>query len=98
MPLMLNQRLPSGGFKMAALVITLALIFAHSHPLFAQVEVNAKSDSLDALAADFWQWRARYQPFSQDDIPRIERPNGPRDWSADSIAWQKAALDDFEKR
>jgi uncharacterized protein (DUF885 family) len=95
---MLNQRLPSGGFKIAALVITLALIFAHSNPLFAQVEVNAKSDSLDALAADFWQWRARYQPFSQDDIPRIERPNGPRDWSADSIARQKAALDDFEKR
>jgi len=97
---MLNLRLPPSrcGFKMAAVAVTLALVFGHSYPLFAQAEVNAKSDSLDALATDFWQWRARYQPFSQDDIPRIERPNGPRDWSADSIARQKAALDDFEKR
>jgi uncharacterized protein (DUF885 family) len=93
-----NLRLPSCQCKMAAFVVTLALIFVHSYPLFAQVEINAKSDALDALAADFWQWRARYHPFSQDDIPRIERPNGPRDWSADSIARQKTALDDFEKR
>jgi len=95
---MLNLRLPSCQCKMAAVVVTLALIFVHSYPLFAQVEINAKSDALDVLAADFWQWRARHQPFSQDDIPRIERPNGPRDWSSDSIVRQKAALDDFEKR
>jgi hypothetical protein len=58
--------------------------------------------SLEAFANDFWQWRARYQPFSTDDIPRIERAAedsiGPRDWSAGSIAKQKAALEDFEKR
>jgi uncharacterized protein (DUF885 family) len=58
--------------------------------------------SLEALANDFWQWRARYQPFSKDDIPRIERPleetAGSRDWSASSIAKQKAILEDFEKQ
>lgn len=95
---MLKLRLSFCGFEMAAVVVALSLVFAHPDPLFAQVEVSAKSDSLDALAADFWQWRARYQPFSQDDIPRIERLNGPRDWSAASIARQKAALDEFEKR
>jgi uncharacterized protein (DUF885 family) len=95
---MRKLRLRLGGFEMAAVVVTFALVFGHTYPLFAQVEASAKSDSLDALAADFWQWRARYQPFSQDDIPRIERPNGPRDWSANAIARQKAALDDFEKR
>ena len=56
---------------------------------------------LETLADNFWQWRARHQPFSQDDIPRIERPSeestGPRDWSASSIAKQKMALADFEK-
>src|SRR5271167_1729059 len=40
---------------------------------------SAASVSLQDLAHDFWQWRAQYQPFSQDDIPRIERPLGPRD-------------------
>jgi len=30
-------------------------------------------DSLDKLASNFWAWRAQYQPFSLDDIPRIER-------------------------
>jgi len=50
-------------------------------------------DSLDKLAADFWSWRAVYQPFSNDDIPRIERPAGlRRSWSAQSLARQKADL------
>jgi len=65
-------------------------------------EDKAPTVSLEALANDFWQWRARYQPFSKDDIPRIERPieerAGPRDWSASSIAKQKAMLEDFEKQ
>ncbi len=41
---------------------------------------------------------ARYQPFSQDDIARIERPSGSGDWSAQSIGKQKSALAEFEKR
>jgi uncharacterized protein (DUF885 family) len=65
-------------------------------------KIPSPTGSLEILANDFWQWRARYQPFSRDDIPRIERPDAdpahPRDWSAASIARQKAVLDDFEKR
>src|SRR5271163_2557087 len=61
-----------------------------------------RSASLEALANDFWQWRSQYQPFSKDDIPRIERPidasTSPRDWSATSIAKQKAKLEDFERQ
>jgi hypothetical protein len=53
---------------------------------------------LPSLASDFWQWRATYQPFSGDDIPRIERPGGLRDWSAASIARQRSALAAFEGR
>ena len=26
--------------------------------------------------ADFWEWRAGEQPFSFDDIPRLDRPAG----------------------
>ncbi len=54
--------------------------------------------SLQKLSEDFWQWRARYQPFTSDDIPRLDRPSGPRDWSAASIAGERAALAAFEKR
>jgi Bacterial protein of unknown function (DUF885) len=31
---------------------------------------------LDELAARFWAWRARQQPRSRDDIPRLDRPDG----------------------
>jgi uncharacterized protein (DUF885 family) len=54
--------------------------------------------ALVSLADDFWKWRARYQPFTNDDIPRIDRTAGPRDWSAAGVAAQRAALAEFEKR
>jgi hypothetical protein len=59
---------------------------------------STKSDSLDALAKDFWDWRYQVQPFSKDDIPRIEYPAGTRDWSPASIAKQRAARRTFEAR
>ena len=56
-------------------------------------------DSLDKLATDFWTWRAQWQPFNSDDIPRIERPAGLKpSWSADSIAHQRTDLAAFEAR
>jgi len=86
--------------RLLACLIALALGCLLKENLLA--EGKAPTGSLEALANDFWQWRARYQPFSKDDIPRIERPiedrAGPRDWSASSIARQKAMLEDFEKQ
>jgi hypothetical protein len=64
----------------------------------AQQKVDLPPPALQSLADEFWQWRARYQPFSKDDIPRIEHPEGPRDWSAASIAKQQAALEEFEAK
>ena len=58
----------------------------------------AKSDSLDSVASDFWTWRARYRPFSFDDIPRVEHPGGVRDWSDAAIAKQRVELAEFERR
>ena len=59
----------------------------------------AAQDSLERLAADFWAWRALYQPFSNDDIPRIEHPAAaPRSWSAAAIARQRSDLAAFEAR
>ena len=64
----------------------------------AQPTVEQPPPVLQSLAHDFWQWRARYQPFSKDDIPRIEHPQGRRDWSVASITKQQADLKDFEAR
>jgi hypothetical protein len=43
---------------------------------------EAQPDSLEKLANDFWAWRAKSAPFTPDDVNRIERPGGIRDWSA----------------
>jgi len=29
---------------------------------------------LEKLGEDFWNWRAKYAPFTGDDVSRIERP------------------------
>jgi hypothetical protein len=57
-----------------------------------------QTDSLAPLASDFWTWRAQYRPFSFDDVPRMEHTAGRRDWSAASIAKQRADLATFERR
>jgi uncharacterized protein (DUF885 family) len=59
----------------------------------------AHADSVDELSDSFWQWRAQEQPFSADDIPRIERPaNLVIDWSPQTIAQRLTELDRFEQR
>jgi uncharacterized protein (DUF885 family) len=62
------------------------------------VSASAATDSLDELANDFWAWRAKYAPFTGDDVNRIERPGGPRDWSRVSIDKQRKNLAEFEAR
>ena len=59
----------------------------------------AHADSLIQLSDSFWQWRAQEQPFSDDDIPRIERPAGMViDWSPATVATRMHQLEQFEQR
>ena len=62
------------------------------------VNASAASESLDKLANDFWAWRAKYAPLTGDDVNRIERPGGTRDWSRASIDKQQKDLAEFEAR
>ena len=62
------------------------------------VNASAATESLDKLANDFWAWRAKYAPFTGDDVNRIERPGGTRDWSRASIDKQQKDLAEFEAR
>ena len=57
-----------------------------------------QADSLDKLADDFWTWRAKYAPFTGDDVNRMERPGGMRDWSDASIETRRKDLAGFEAR
>src|SRR5690349_893280 len=59
---------------------------------------ESRPDSLEKLADDFWAWRAKYAPFTGDDVNRIERPGGVRDWSRASIDQRRKDLAGFEAR
>jgi hypothetical protein len=59
---------------------------------------QAQTDSFEKLANDFWEWRAKYAPFTPDDVNRIERPGGTRDWSRASIDRRSKDLAGFEAR
>ena len=59
---------------------------------------SAATESVAKLANDFWSWRAKYAPFTGDDVNRIERPGGTRDWSRASIDKQRKDLAEFEAR
>jgi uncharacterized protein (DUF885 family) len=66
--------------------------------LIGAAEPPARVDSLTKLAGDFWTWRATYAPFTGDDVNRIERPGGTRNWSRAKIDNQRSELGEFEAR
>src|SRR6266404_6830696 len=72
---------------------TILLLIAGTVALRAQ-DIGA----LNKLADDFWTWRAKYAPFNGDDVPRMERPGGMRDWSRASIDKRRKDLNEFEAR
>ncbi|HKX55743.1 MAG TPA: hypothetical protein VJN01_06570, partial [Xanthomonadales bacterium] len=64
--------------------------------LLAQ-EANATlNPALQGLAADFFSWRAKQQPASGDDIPRVERPaDWLPAWSRENLAVYRAKYQDY---
>jgi uncharacterized protein (DUF885 family) len=64
------------------------------------ISFNAKAQTapLQKLADDFWAWRAANAPFNGDDVPRMERPGGIRDWSKTAIQKRQTDLPAFESR
>ena len=54
---------------------------------------------LDALSESFWTWRATEQPFTNDDIPRIERAaDFTVDWSPAAVRKYHTQIAQFEKQ
>jgi uncharacterized protein (DUF885 family) len=76
----------------------LKLLFFCLAWLAAAANAQPPQDSLEKLADDFWAWRAQNAPFSSDDVNRLERPGGQRDWSRASIDKRRSDLARFEDR
>jgi hypothetical protein len=54
--------------------------------------------NLQALGASFWEWRTATQPYTTDDIPRVERPRGLRpSWSAQRVKRMREEAARFRK-
>lgn len=54
-------------------------------------------EKLEALANEFWKWRAWQQPRSHDDIPRIERPQAwIPEWSKENVSHYLTEIENFE--
>jgi len=67
--------------------------------LLSPVVLPAKADSVADLSQSFWKWRAVEQPFTNDDILRLDRPaNLKIDWTPATIAARHKELTDFENR
>jgi uncharacterized protein (DUF885 family) len=77
------------GARFVFVVFVLALL---------QAARSSTAESLDKLADDFWTWRAKYAPFTADDVNRTERPGGVRDWSAAAIDKRTRDLKEFDAR
>src|SRR5579871_1578223 len=79
--------------KLSALLC--AVLLACLQPAHAAFDRS----KLDALSASFWQWRATEQPFTNDDIPRIERASDfVVVWSPAAVKSYHARIADFEKQ
>ncbi|HEY2782293.1 MAG TPA: DUF885 family protein [Steroidobacteraceae bacterium] len=71
------------------------------HANHSQAEESGRPalDLLQEIGRDFWDWRAKYAPFTGDDVPRIERQDtNKRDWSAAAIEARRRSLKQFEVR
>jgi uncharacterized protein (DUF885 family) len=61
--------------------------------------LSVRAQSLAELGDQFWQWRGVEQPFTNDDIPRIDRPAGfVVDWSPQTVQQRLKQLEAFEQQ
>ncbi len=81
----------------SALLFSAVLLISSVAP--AQSGTVSTANGLQQLSSDFWEWRASEQPFTFDDIPRLDRPAGwVADWSSSTIASRRGELSGFENR
>jgi hypothetical protein len=76
------------GTRLAMLAVACAALL---------VTPSVQAHSVQELGDRFWEWRARTQPATSDDIPRIVRPaRWLPDWTAEAVRVQQVELAAFE--
>jgi uncharacterized protein (DUF885 family) len=88
----------SSALKIARTAVFFVLLVSLSGAYSQTQPQSSGTESLDKLADDFWTWRAKHSPFTGDDVNRIERPGGTRDWSQAEIDNHRKELAEFEAR
>lgn len=79
-------------------VLACRVVAAAALVLSSITRAQAPQDRVQQLSQQFWQWRATEQPFTDDDIPRIDRPAGfTAQWSAKDVAAYETRIADWEK-
>src|SRR4030095_1261044 len=61
------------------------LILLFLCPCAMRGQTQPATEALDKLANDVWSWRGKNAPSTADDVNRLERRGGVRDWSAAAI-------------
>ena len=84
--------------KVGAIALILGVLVSLDSAAAQTKAENARTEPLETLANDFWDWRAKHAPFTGDDVNRIERPGGTRDWSRAAIDSRRRELAEFEGR
>ena len=60
---------------------------------------TAAAPNLQSLAKEFFAWRAVQQPATNDDVNRVERPDGwTPDWSPNALKQYDAKQREFMRR
>lgn len=81
-------------FKAVPVVLSAVLCLASS-----VASAEFQRSQLDGLSEAFWKWRATEQPFTNDDIPRIERTDDfAVDWSPEAVKGYHSKVAAFEKQ
>ncbi len=94
----MNPRLTNRCSTIKSALLFSAVLLMSSVGLAQPARVPTPS-ALQQLSSEFWEWRASEQPFSFDDIPRLDRPAGwAADWSSSTIAKRREELSGFENR
>ncbi len=76
----------------AAFAFALAIIVPHV------AAAQSPDEKVQALSEKFWTWRATEQPFTNDDIPRIDRaPGFVSHWSSKDASNYLKQIAGFEK-
>lgn len=80
-------------------IVLLSLFAVASSSWSAAAQTSAFQTKLRTLSEEFWTWRATEQPFTNDDIPRIERAEPfVVHWAPGDVTQYKAKVDAFEKQ